>query len=132
MLSPVVLSPMSPAATRAAGHVPLDSVRHACRAFEVEVAEFFMVPVSDIRSLTRRGPAAAVARQCAMYLVHTLLGQSHRAVGELFSRDRTTASHACRRIEDWRDDPMAEALLTALERRCAAVVAQSAVPAVRA
>jgi hypothetical protein len=35
--------------------------------------------------------------------------------GFLFGRDRTTASHACRVIEDLRDDPGLDGLLDAME-----------------
>lgn len=81
------------------------------------VAAAFAVPASVIYARTRGAPAAALARQCAIYLAHTVLGLTYGAAGRLFGRDRTTASHACRRIEDWRDDPEADARVAALERR---------------
>jgi chromosomal replication initiation ATPase DnaA len=36
-------------------------------------------------------------------------------IGRCFGRDRTTAAHACRAIEDRRDDPEMEHLLSLLE-----------------
>lgn len=81
------------------------------------VAAAFAVPDSVIHARTRGAPEAALARQCAIYLAHTVLGLTYGAAGRLFGRDRTTASHACRRIEDWRDDPEADARLAALERK---------------
>lgn len=64
-----------------------------------------------------RGPAAvALARQTAMYLAHVALGQNFSAIGRAFGRDRTTAAHACRIIEETRDDPATDARLGALER----------------
>lgn len=57
----------------------------------------------------------ARARQVAMYLLHTSLSASYGEVARAFSRDRTTVSHACRLIEDMRDDPRHDALLSRLE-----------------
>jgi hypothetical protein len=34
----------------------------------------------------------------------------------MFDRDRTTAAHACRTVEDCRDDPRFDAALDCLER----------------
>ena len=54
----------------------------------------------------RRGRATvALARQVAIYLAHTRLGLPYCARGAVFGRDRTTAAHACRRVEDRREDP---------------------------
>ena len=39
-----------------------------------------------------------------MYLAHVVCGLSLTEVGALFARDRTTAAHACRVVEDRRDD----------------------------
>ena len=65
----------------------------------------------------RRGPAEiAVARQVAMYLAHTRLGVSLTLAGAFFGRDRTTAAHACRRVEERREEPRFDAILGCLER----------------
>jgi len=80
------------------------------------VACAFDVPVEVVRS-ARRGPApVALTRQVAMYLAHTRLGLSFSAAGALFHRDRTTAAHACRTVEDCRDDPRFDKTLDYLER----------------
>jgi chromosomal replication initiation ATPase DnaA len=50
-----------------------------------------------------------------MYLARVVLGMTLLGAGHLFGRDRTTASHACRLIEDLRDDPGFDALLQAME-----------------
>jgi chromosomal replication initiation ATPase DnaA len=42
-----------------------------------------------------------------------------REVGHAFGRDRTTVAHACRVIEERRDEPGLEALLSRLECDCA-------------
>ena len=59
---------------------------------------------------------AALARQVAIYLSHTRLGFNYTAAGRLFGRDRTTAAHACRTVEDKREDPGLDAILDCLER----------------
>jgi len=64
-----------------------------------------------------RGPAdVAFARQVAMYLAHTRLRVPYVAAGGMFGRDRTTARHACRRVEDKREDPRIDSILDYLER----------------
>jgi hypothetical protein len=68
-----------------------------------------------------RGMApVADARQLAMYLVHVLLGRNLTDVGTLFGRDRTTVAHACRSVEDRRDDGPLEREIEELEQRFAA------------
>jgi len=79
------------------------------------VASAFGIP-PDLLS-GGRGPATvAFARQIGMYLAHTRLGLSLGAAGSLFARDRTTAAHACRMVEDRRDDANIDTLLDCLER----------------
>jgi hypothetical protein len=90
-----------------------------CRLMEVVVAAAFAVPLDELRAPTRRGPAVAFARQSAIYLAHVVLGLNYRATGELFGRDRTTAAHACRLVEECRDHQPTDAMLYALEGVCA-------------
>jgi hypothetical protein len=68
------------------------------------IARAFKVSVSELRAPTRRAAPVALARQIAMYLMHVVFGVSLSSVGRHFGRDRTTAAHACRQIEDRRDD----------------------------
>ncbi|SHE63190.1 dnaA protein helix-turn-helix [Kaistia soli DSM 19436] len=64
-----------------------------------------------------RGPArVAFARHLAIYLARTRLGLSFAETGRLFERDRTTAAHACRRIEESRDDAATDALVDRLDQ----------------
>lgn len=64
-----------------------------------------------------RGPAEiAFARQVAMYLAHTRLRLPYVTAGSMFGRDRTTARHACRKVEDRREDPRIDSILDYLER----------------
>lgn len=67
--------------------------------------------LSPVRGTAR----VALARQVAIYLARTRLGLSFTEAGRLFRRDRTTAAHACRRIEETRDDAVFDALIDRLD-----------------
>lgn len=69
----------------------------------------------ELHAATRGRHNVAVARQTGMYLARIALGMTLSSAGRLFGRDRTTASHACRVIEDLRDDPGFDALLHEME-----------------
>lgn len=79
------------------------------------IARALDVSVAELRSPTRQRAPVALARQVAMYLTHVAFGFSLSAVGRYFGRDRTTAAHACRQIEDRRDDRDFDLLLDHLE-----------------
>ena len=83
------------------------------------VALAFEVDETELSASTRRSPRAAFARQVGMYLAHVVCGLSMTEVGMLFSRDRTTVSHACEVVEDRRDDPELDRRVERLE--CAVV-----------
>jgi chromosomal replication initiation ATPase DnaA len=100
-------------ADRAAGRL--------CDAALVATAAAFAVPVGELVAASRRSYYAAFARQSAMYLAHVSFGLSFSEIGRAFGRDRTTAAHACRLIEDRRDDPAVDAVLGQLESACAAL-----------
>jgi len=85
------------------------------------VAASFALRPGDLMSPSRLSARAAFARQVAMYLAHVSFGATFSAVGRAFGRDRTTAAHAARVIEERRDDPSIDALLDRLERACAAL-----------
>lgn len=80
------------------------------------VALAFGVPSEELCAATRRRAPVAFARQVAMYLAHVAYSMPLAQVGAAFGRDRTTASHACQLVEDRRDDPRLDDLLTALEQ----------------
>ena len=73
------------------------------------------VPAREIVSPGRAATPAADARHLAMYLAHTGYGWPLARVGAAFGRDRTTVGHACRRVEDRRDDPAFDRSVEALE-----------------
>jgi chromosomal replication initiation ATPase DnaA len=80
------------------------------------VAAALGLSASDITSDRRGAADIAFARQVAMYLAHTHLRMPLTEAGRLFHRDRTTVRHACRQVEDRRDDPRVDHLLDCLER----------------
>lgn len=87
-----------------------------CFSLVIElVSNFFEVSVEGLRGSTRGAAPICQARQICMYLLHTSLSISYPEIGELFSRDRTTISHACMVVEDLRDDCDIERNLTRLE-----------------
>ena len=88
----------------------------AARFLAAVVASAFRICPEAIRT-NRRGPArVAFARQVAIYLSHTQLGFNYAVAGSVFGRDRTTAAHACRTVEERREDPTLDAILDCLER----------------
>ena len=101
-----------------------DQTMAAMRAGERIVAAAFDVDVANLRAPGRGARRTAFARQVAMYLAHVTLGMPLTDVGRHFGRDRTTAGHACARIEDCRDDDRTDRVLCYLEaaierwRRC--------------
>jgi len=93
----------------------------ATRAFRrvVQViAEAEGLSPADLLGATRGAAPVAAARQTAMYLCHVAVGSSLTEVARFFGRDRTTVAHACRLIEDRRDDKALDRRQDALERRC--------------
>ena len=89
------------------------------RALKI-AAEAYGVPLEEVTAATRRGPRAALARQVAMYLAHVVLGMTMSEIAHAFGRDRTTASHACRRIEDLRENAQFDRSIAWLEAKLAA------------
>lgn len=106
------------------------SINQICNLVAVSVAAAFAVPIAEIRAATRCSPRAAFARQSAMYLAHVVFGFTLTDIGHAFGRDRTTAAHACERVENRRDDPELDAMLESLEHACGSFEHQPA-PGVR-
>lgn len=75
----------------------------------------FNVSVDELVSAQRGSSAACHARQVAMYLTHVVFGVTLTGVGDEFGRDRSTVSHACRKVEWSRDDVAFDQLLSRLE-----------------
>jgi chromosomal replication initiation ATPase DnaA len=94
-----------------------DTVR-ICWLVEAATAAAFGVPADELQAPSRRAPAVAFARQCAIYLAHVVLGLHYGQIGRLFRRDCTIAAYACQRVEDRRDDPAIDSMQRTLEGLC--------------
>ena len=62
------------------------------------------VGAREIAADSRCSAEVSRARQVAMYLAHTVCAWPLARVGSAFGRDRSTAAHACQRVEDLRED----------------------------
>ncbi|NVN87057.1 MAG: DNA replication initiation protein [Rhodopseudomonas sp.] len=89
------------------------------------VAADFNLDAVALTAATRGSPRVAFARQVAMYLAHVGFALSFEMIGRCFGRDRTTVAHACRVVEDGRDDIWLDCRLATLERVCRADVTGS-------
>jgi chromosomal replication initiation ATPase DnaA len=89
--------------------------RRALKRVLQAVEAVFTVDKDELQSATRGRWEIAFARPTAMYLARVSLGMTLSQAGGLFYRDRTTAAHACRLLEDLRDDPRFDALLSVME-----------------
>jgi chromosomal replication initiation ATPase DnaA len=73
------------------------------------------VPAAEISAPRRATHAAVRARQLAIYLTHITFHWPLTRVAFAFGRDRTTCGHACRKIEDMREDATFDRRLSDLE-----------------
>lgn len=73
------------------------------------------VPAAEITAPRRASQAAVRARQLAIYLTHITFHWPLARVAFAFGRDRTTCGHACRKIEDMREDAAFDRRLADLE-----------------
>jgi chromosomal replication initiation ATPase DnaA len=86
-------------------------------AFIIQFVAFYTgVGAGEIASPARHCADAARARQIAMYLAHTGFAWPLARVAAAFGRDRSTASYACKRVEDLRENPRFDSKLAWLER----------------
>lgn len=80
------------------------------------ISRHFSVRPSELRS-SARSPRITTPRQLAMYLLRHHCGLSYPEIGQRFRRHHTTAMHACRRIEQQRDQSSSlHATVTILEK----------------
>lgn len=90
---------------------------HDLRPFlELMVASGFDIEEATLRQPNRGEARIALARQVAMYLAHVACGLTKAEAGRLFERDRTTVHHACRVVEERRDDQAFDRAVDHLER----------------
>lgn len=73
--------------------------------------------IADMPVKRPRGGSSRMsfASQIAMYLTHTVYQINLARVARAYSRDRSTAAHACRVVEDSRDDPFMDDRIAKLE-----------------
>ena len=92
-------------------------VKPPCLAAAFLAAESAGVPLDEVLHSERRGRDSAAARALAMYLAHVGLGQPLGRVAREFRRHRSTVAHACRRIEERREEPGCDRWIEGLEQR---------------
>lgn len=90
-----------------------DSAR--ARLAQHVVAFAFGETENEIAAPTRGSKSAAFARQIAMYLTHIAFSMSLARVAVAFGRDRSTVAHACRIVEDRREETALDDLLDRIE-----------------
>ncbi|HEY4193712.1 MAG TPA: helix-turn-helix domain-containing protein [Mesorhizobium sp.] len=79
-------------------------------------AALFSVPSKELRKPGRTPVPVTRVRQICMYVAHVVLRLTMGDVGVGFGRDRTTVVHACQVIEDLRDDPEFDQVVSMIER----------------
>jgi len=94
---------------------PLMMDKTRARLVVSAVAMEFAVPEFVLSSRLKGTSEVSYARQVAMYLMRCVYGLTKQRIAELFERHYTTVSHACRLIEEQRDDPVFDAKLLNLE-----------------
>ncbi|MEJ2116478.1 MAG: helix-turn-helix domain-containing protein [Alphaproteobacteria bacterium] len=92
-----------------------------------QIVEHCVVSAFDVSREALYAPGrshakTALARQVAMYLTHVVFGLTLTEVGELFQRDRTTVAHGCSVVEDLRDNPDMDRVLTIFETALASLM----------
>jgi chromosomal replication initiation ATPase DnaA len=73
------------------------------------------IPAAEINTARRTTNAAVRARHLAIYLTHITFHWPLHRVAYAFGRDRTTCGHACRKIEDLRENVDFDRRLAELE-----------------
>lgn len=96
------------------------ALRHNTReatAAQVErvVAKAHRVTLSELRAPGRPRASVVWARRTAMYLQRVLFELSCEDIARRFGHHRTSVLHACRKVEDRRDEPAFDRRLERLE-----------------
>lgn len=98
------------------GNIEAQAADIAAAHLAASVAAYALnVPLDEVADRARGRAEAAFARQVAMYLCHVGFEFSLKRVAAAFGRDRSTVAHACHAIEDRRDQPHFDRLMTSLE-----------------
>ncbi len=110
--SPLCMLPFTPAM-----HILLLQLQ----AEEVVTASY-RIEQLRLRPDLQRKRKSVFPRQVAMYLLHVAAGLTLSDISRLYGHDRRSVAHGCARVEDARDDPNLDRLLTILESAFAASV----------
>ena len=78
-------------------------------------AALFCVSSKELRKPGRTSEPICRIRQIIMYVTHVVLRLNMGEVGRGFARDRTTVLYACKVVEDLRDDPDFDRVVSVLE-----------------
>lgn len=113
---------VAPPDPETAGAGPQD----VCNAISACVAHDFGLEAAALLRALHGSRRIVLARQIAMYLAHVAFGLSFDVIGQAFGRDRTTVAHACRAVEDGRDDIWFDCRIATLELVCAAAPRRAA------
>jgi len=81
------------------------------------VAHEFSLPEAGILGHLKGKSEISYGRQIAMYLMHCIFGTTKTRIAQVFGRHFSTVSHACKVIEDQRDDPVLDQKLIGLENK---------------
>lgn len=93
-----------------------------CGSIRVLVTEMHAVTAGEAEPEGRcRRRALCHVRQIAMYVCHVVLRIPMIHIGLAFGRDPSTVSHACRVIEDRREDRAYDEFVSSIERVVEAV-----------
>ena len=83
---------------------------------ELFVARAYRVETVRLRPEFQRRRNAALPWKIVMYLLHIAGGFSLTEIARLYARDRKTVSLACAAVEDARDEPGLDRVLSLLEQ----------------
>lgn len=106
--------------TRKLSPVSDERIADICECVMDLVAALFNVSGRDLRRPGRCTVGVARVRQIGMYVAHVVLRLNMTEVGRGFGRDRTTVQYACQLIEDMRDDPDFDHIVSVTEQVVAA------------
>ena len=100
---------------RTENKIPIELDRARARIIVSAVAMEFSVPEFVLSAHHKGSHQVSYARQIAMYLMRCVYGSTKQRIADVFERHYTTVSHACKLIEDHREDPVLDEKLLSLE-----------------
>lgn len=88
---------------------------HQAKLAIAAVSLEFGITELDLKSPQNQSRHIRFTRQVAMYLLHVVYELNHTHIARIFAKDRSTVSHACKVVEDSRDDGVFDMKLIRLE-----------------